>query len=466
MAEQLLRLTILKNPYIEKYEGKLPSVPQAYFLTAPVDEILYGGAAGGGKSAGLLASALQYVQHPGYDALILRRTFADLAKPGALIPLSKQWLAGTDARYNEQTHQWTFPSGATLSFGHVVSESAVYDYQGSAFAFIGFDELTQFTRSMYDYLTTRLRKMAGLPFPTRMRATSNPGGVGHEWVKSKFIDSADGVSTLFVPARLEDNPGLDRDDYERSLSKVDHVTRAQLRHGDWDIRPDGALFRREWFLGKVVDSAPRDLVRRVRFWDLAATEAGAGKDPDYTASVLMGLGRDGDFYVLDADEFRETPAVRDRLIRATAEMDGRGVEVFVEQEPGSGGKHQVDHLKREVLRGYVVRSVRSTGSKVARARPFSAACENGLVKLVRGKWVKSFVDRLMGFGLKGVHDDIPDAAAGSHSALAREEEDWTQEDVSDAFDGDGIPLDATPSDPAFGRRNRGRPGTFDDAEPL
>jgi hypothetical protein len=159
LATDLLRRTVIDNPYIPAMDGLFPSAPQAYFLTAPVREILYGGAAGGGKSAGILAAALQYVTEPGYDALILRRSYADLEKPGALIPLSKEWLLPTDAAYNEQTHRWTFPSGATLSFGHIQNEtSVVQDYQGSAFAFIGFDELTQFTRFMYTYLFSRNRK--------------------------------------------------------------------------------------------------------------------------------------------------------------------------------------------------------------------------------------------------------------------------------------------------------------------
>ena len=431
MAEQLLRLTILKNPYIEQYGGNFPSIPQAYFLTAPVQEILYGGAAGGGKSAGILAAALQYVQHPSYSALILRRTYADLEKPGALIPLSKEWLASSDARYNGQEHRWTFPSGATVSFGHLQNEDAKYDYQGSAFAFIGFDELTQFTETMYRYMFSRLRKAVGLNFPVRIRATSNPGGVGHEWVRARFIDGAND-RRMFIPAKLEDNPGLDKAAYEESLAELDHITRQQLRHGDWDIRPDGALFKREWFDKQFIDKAP-PMVRVVRAWDLAATEAVGGNDPDFTAGVKIGDCGDGTFVVMDVEEFRATPASRNARIRSVAERDGRSVEVHIEQEPGSSGKSVIDQMQRDVLKGFSVYGVRSTGDKLTRAKPFSAACENKLVRIVRGPWVKNFIDRLLSFGIKGVHDDVPDATSTGFGVLTGGAQPWDVEAMQEKF---------------------------------
>jgi predicted phage terminase large subunit-like protein len=439
LATDLLRRTVIDNPYIPAMDGLFPSAPQAYFLTAPVREILYGGAAGGGKSAGILAAALQYVTEPGYDALILRRSYADLEKPGALIPLSKEWLLPTDAAYNEQTHRWTFPSGATLSFGHIQNEtSVVQDYQGSAFAFIGFDELTQFTRFMYTYLFSRNRKREGLNFPTRIRSTSNPGGQGHEWVYDRFPIKGSGGrpqfggGRLFVPAILEDNPGLNRDDYEESLAELDPVTRAQLRHGDWDVRAEGNLFKREWFAGKVDEKAPT-LVRRVRRWDLAATEEAPGKDPDFTASVLMGVDASGTFWIEDADEFRATPANVQKRVRAQAELDGVDVEIYMEQEPGASGKSMIDHYARTVLPGYTFHGVRATGDKITRAKPFSAACQNGLVRLIRGSWIQKLIDRLTGFGLPGVHDDMTDAACGAHQDLTGGAQPWDAEKLEKKF---------------------------------
>jgi predicted phage terminase large subunit-like protein len=424
LARELLQRTVIDNPFIPNLDGLFPSAPQAFFLTAP-----------GGKSAGILAAALQYVTEPGYDAIIVRRSYADLEKPGGLIPLSQEWLYPTKrADYNQQTHRWTFDTGATLSFGHIQSEaSVVQDYQGSAFAFWGFDELTQFSRFMYTYPFSRLRKRQGLSFPARVRATSNPGGQGHEWVYDRFpIKGSNGrpqyaSGRMFVPAILEDNPGLNRSEYEESLAELDPVTRAQLRHGDWDVRPEGNLFKREWFAGKVEDLAPA-LVRRVRFWDLAATEEAPGKDPDFTASVLMGVDATGGFWIEDADEFRATPANVQKRVRAQAELDGVEVEIHMEQEPGASGKSMIDHYARTVLPGYTFHGVRATGDKITRAKPFSAACQNGLVRLVRGSWIGKLIDRLTGFGLPGVHDDMTDAASGAHRTLTGQLEPMDAQD--------------------------------------
>jgi predicted phage terminase large subunit-like protein len=391
----------------------------------------YGGAAGGGKSVALLMAALQYAETPGYNALLIRRTFADLNLPDALIPLSHQWLTRTDARWNGQDHKWTFPSGATLTFGYCESANDVYRYQGAALAYVGWDELTQFPESPYRYLFSRLRKRHDLPVPLRVRAGFNPGGIGHDWVKARFIDGQT-ESRRFIPAKLEDNPHLDREEYERSLDLLDPVTKAQLRHSDWDVRPEGNLFKRQWFVGKIEEKAP-PLVRRVRFWDLAATEEAPGTDPDFTANVLMGVDASGGFWIEDADEFRETPANVEKRVAGQAEIDGRGVEIRMEQEPGASGKSMIDHYARVVLPGYDFQGVKSTGDKITRAKPFSAACQNGLVRLVRGSWVAKLIDRLTGFGLPGVHDDMTDGASGAHLVLTGGAKAWDGDQLEKKF---------------------------------
>lgn len=429
-----------RNPYIPV----IPTPRQGAFLAFPTLEVGYGGAAGGGKSVALLMAALQYVGVPGYNALLIRRTFADLNLPDALIPLSHQWLAGTDARWNGQDHKWTFPSGATLTFGYCESANDVYRYQGAALAYVGWDELTQFPEAPYRYLFSRLRKRADLPVPLRVRAGFNPGGIGHDWVRARFIDGQT-ADRRFVPAKLEDNPHLDREEYERSLDLLDPVTKAQLRHADWDVRPEGNLFKREWFRDRIADRHP-PLVRRVRFWDLAATEEAPGTDPDYTACVLMGADAAGQFWVLDADEFRASPADVEKRIQAQAAIDGRDVEIHMEQEPGASGKSMIAHYARTVLRGYSFYGVRSTGDKVTRAKPFSAACQNGLVWLVRGSWIGKLIDRLTGFGLPGVHDDMTDAADGAHRRLTEAAEpmdadDWYQIVSYDQAEGNASPHD-------------------------
>ena len=178
--EDLSLLVRLTTPRQTKYVSQQPTEPQRAFLVAAAREVLYGGAAGGGKSSALLMAALQYVDVPGYSAIIFRRTYADLSKPGALMDRSRDWLTSSDAVWNEQKHAWRFPSGATLTFGHLETEKDKYDYQGAEFQFIGFDELTQFKETQYRYLFSRLRRLTGATVPLRVRAASNPGGEGHE----------------------------------------------------------------------------------------------------------------------------------------------------------------------------------------------------------------------------------------------------------------------------------------------
>lgn len=410
MRLDLLQRTVIDNPFIPIN----PTEPQAVFLTLPVKESLYGGAAGGGKSAALLAAALQYVTEPRYAALLLRRSFADLLKPESLIPLSKEWLSGTGATWNGTQYQWTFPSGATLSFGYCDTDNDIYTYQGAAYQFVGWDELTQFTEKQYRYLFSRMRRKKGDPandVPVRMRAASNPGGVGHEWVRQRFLEEGRKAGRYFVPAKLDDNPYLDKDEYERSLAELDPVTRAQLREGDWQIRPEGNLFKRAWF--DIVDHCPTG--KTVRFWDLAATEEGHGTDPDYTAGAKL-VQANGCYYLADLIRMRGRPQEIESIVKQTAMADGIGVAVRIEEEPGSAGKSLVSHYTRDILPGFDARGVRSVGDKVTRSMPFSAACERRDVKIVRGNWIGAFLDELCAFP-EVAHDDQVDACTGAFNQL-------------------------------------------------
>jgi hypothetical protein len=240
-------------PRLSPYIAHVPHPAQQAFLLLSdmgVREALYGGAAGGGKSDALLMAALQYVDVPGYAALIVRRTFAQLDQSGMLIARSKEWLWDTDARWEAAKNRWHFPSGAELTFGHVQYEDDVYNYQGSEYDFVGVDELTQFTEFQYTYLGSRLRQLEHAQVPLREYATSNPGGLGHRWVKRRFIDKLpredDPQDTLekcaqriFIPARVIDNPSIDRAEYELSLAGLDPQTRKQLLEGDWNAREPG-----------------------------------------------------------------------------------------------------------------------------------------------------------------------------------------------------------------------------------
>lgn len=234
-------------PALQRYCPILPSLSaqQALLLIHKGREALYGGAVGGGKSAGLLAAALRFVDRRGYRALLLRRTYAELAKGDGLIPLSQEWLGPSDARWNEQRKTWTFPSGATIEFGHVQHEDDKHAYQGAAYQFVGFDELTHFTESIYLYIgfSRQRRRTALADIPVQTFASANPGGIGHMWVKSRFI-SGRKPDVLFVPAGIRDNPGLDVADYELSLNYLPDELRRQLMEGDWEAFK-GAAYRIE-----------------------------------------------------------------------------------------------------------------------------------------------------------------------------------------------------------------------------
>lgn len=441
--EALAELARLLTPRTNKYIPWEPSETQTAFLLLDCREALYGGAAGGGKSVALLMAALQYVDVPGYHALLLRRTFAALSKPGALIDLAHEWLRGTDAVWNEQRKQWTFPSGATLSFGYLDSEGDKYQYQGAAFAFVGFDELTQFTRTQYTYLFSRCRKRTdgeAASVPLRVRAASNPGGEGHAWVYERFFTEGKAKHRVFIPAKLDDNPHLDAESYREMLAELSPVERRQLEDGDWRVVRPGDWFRAASF-GVIEQHQLPTRRRRVRYWDTASTKPSArNKDPDYYVGVLMSEA-DGIFFVEDVERFRLGPAETEERLKAVTLRDGPDVEVWMAQEPGSQSEILINTYARTIFMGLNFRGDRQTGDKVQRAKPLSGAVHNGLVKLVRAPWNRDFTDEFEAFFDPALHDDQVDAASGAHQKL------------TDRGD-DGAAIAVQKSDPAPLRRAR------------
>ena len=198
------------------------------------------------NSDALLMAALQYVDVPGYSALILRKSFADLSKPGAIMDRARDWLSPfPEARWNDKLKTFTFPSGARLTFGYLDTAADKYTYQGAEYQYIGFDELTQFPKSEYTYLFSRLRKTQDINVPLRVRAATNPGGMYPQWVYERFIKNVDNAPVserIFIPALIQDNPALNYEEYKKSLDELDEVTRAQMLYGDWDARPEGLVY--------------------------------------------------------------------------------------------------------------------------------------------------------------------------------------------------------------------------------
>jgi len=224
---------------------------QKAFVDATADEVLFGGAAGGGKSYGQVVDALLCaLKYPGSKQLILRRTFPELDK--SLIRTALALYPQELYKYNSSSHLMSFQNGSIIDFGYCDSENDVFRYQSAEYDILRFDELTHFTQDMYVYLISRVR--GANSFPKQVKSSTNPGGVGHSWVKQRFIDlgASDTLHTtkngsrIFLPSRVQDNKFLMESDpkYITRLENLSSRDRRALLHGDWDIF-DGQYFT-EW----------------------------------------------------------------------------------------------------------------------------------------------------------------------------------------------------------------------------
>ena len=415
----------LRMRWIPRDNGLRLSTKQLQFLLLPDFEAFYGGAAGGGKSDALLMGAVMFCHIPGYAAILFRKTLRDHQLPEGLIPRAHEWWSGK-ARWKGDTNTYHFPAGSSVTFGYMDSPLDHLRYQSSAYQYTGFDEVPQHRESQVRYLFSRLRRTERLKdynVPLRMRNAGNPDGPYVQWVKRRYVDHKTAVAP-FIPAKIEDNPGLDQETYIKSLMHLEPVTRARLMDGNWDIRNVGRMFRRSWLTIQL--SIPAGC-RAIRYWDKAASEEKLGTDPDYTAGVLMAMDDEGRFYVLDIRHTRGTPGVIESLIKQTAELDRmrvnrgelRSVRIYLEQEPGSSGVDVIDHYARKVLVGFPFYPDKVTGSKADRATPLSSAAEAGNVYLVPGAWdIGGYLDEMESFPEAG-HKDRVDASSGAHRMLAR-----------------------------------------------
>lgn len=464
-AAQRARLAILTTPRIvDPYFVHIPHPKQQFFLSLNAREVMYGGAAGGGKSDALLMAAAQYVDVPGYSALILRRTWPDLNAPGAILDRAKTWWGGFDeVHIGDGGRIITFPSGARIQFGYLQHEKDRYKFQSAEYQFVGFDELTHFTETQYTYLFSRTRRpqvsclncswavvpthkpgkgwkhkerndkcpeiypdpkiiqqyknptggLTVFDVPLRVRSATNPGGIGHEWVRTRFVDPATRRETaVFVPASLRDNPSLDRESYVENLSEMTVTDRERLLAGNWDVYEQGDYFSREMF--DVVGSyVVREGDELIRMWDMASTEGGG----DYTVGTLLCRRKDGTWVVIDVVRGQWSSLQKEVVISRTAAKDGRAVPIRMEQEPGSSGKDVIDHYKRMVLPGYNYDGIRSTGSKEERAKPFSGQAEAGHVSIVAAEWNRKWLDEMSLFPV-GANDDQVDSVCGGANFLA------------------------------------------------
>ena len=230
---------------VKKWE---PTAKQVQFLSIPdtVFEGLFGGAAGGGKSETLLLLPIVrgFIKHPRFKGILFRRTFPELERE--IIERSWLWYPATGAEYNSDKKQWQWPSRAIMRFGHIEYERDARKYDTDEYNLIEFDELTSFTEFQYIYLSSRCRTSSP-DLPNIMRSGTNPGNIGHAFVRNRFIspggkevpsgtilrDGKTGLKRVFIQSLIKDNPHIDQEYYNR-LGILDPAERAAKRDGQWD----------------------------------------------------------------------------------------------------------------------------------------------------------------------------------------------------------------------------------------
>lgn len=442
--------------------------PQAAFLAATADIVIYGGAAGAGKTYALLLEAARHRAVRGFGAVIFRRTYPQIVQTGGMWDESMNLYPSIGGTPLLGRMSWRWPSGARVGFAHMNLESDKLNYQGAQIALIGWDQLEHFSESMFFYMLSRNRSTCGVkPY---VRATCNPDAdswlatflawwidqetgypiperagqvrwfvrAGEQllWADSREElattgSGAEPKSVTFIPARITDNPALLTADpgYLANLMALSPVDRGRLLEGNWKIKAAaGKVFNRSWFEVVAQAPAPGD---ECRFWDFAATaKKQAGHDPDFTAGVKMRLNG-GAFYVIDSVAEQVGPAAGDALMVNICIQDAlearaaqRRYRVRWEQEPGSSGKKETYRLVN-LLRDAFARhgltcdaaGVPSQGDKLTRAASLASTAQIGDVKLVAGLWNEGWLRHMHGQP-DLAHDDTMDASAGAFNDLA------------------------------------------------
>lgn len=431
--------------------------PQTHFIACRADIAIYGGAAGGGKTFGLLIDPLRHLNNPDFGGMIFRKTSVQIRNEGALWDESMKLFPKFRGRPREAFLEWRFPSKMSLSFGYLEHDKDVHNFQGAQIPWIGFDELTHFSMYQFFYMISRNRSTSGVK--PRVRATCNPDP--DSWVR-KFIDwwigpdgypikersgvlryfirvndeiiwadSAEEIyekygrgeeiqpkSVTFISARLEDNQILMKKDptYLSNLLALSRVDRLRLREGNWNIRPSaGTVFKREWF--PIVDSIPGGWTQILRFWDRAATKPNeVNKDPDWTRGLKMYKYPNDTYCVADLRSMRDTPGQVESLVKTVATHDGPSVRIMSQQDPGSAGVSEAENFIK-MLAGYDVSVMVTSKDKVTRAKPASAQAEWGNIYVLRAPWNEEFFSEVENFP-DADHDDIVDVLSGAFNELS------------------------------------------------
>lgn len=428
--------------------------PQTAFLSSSASIALYGGAAGGGKSFGLLLEPLRHWSRPDFGTVIFRRSSVQVRNEGGLWDESMKLYGPLKAHPVESLLEWTFPKGSNLKFSHLEHDKTVFDWQGSQIPLMGFDELTHFTEKQFWYMLSRNRSSTGIP--GYIRATCNPDY--DSWVRELvdwwidehgfpipersgklrwfirrdetliWADTRDELverygadelpkSFTFIPSKLTDNKILMQKDpaYLANLKALSRVERMRLLEGNWNVRATaGTFFQQQWF--EIIDAVPAGYTKVCRYWDRAATKPNeTNKDPDWTRGLKLYKYPNNTFVVADLRSAQDTPLKIEQLVKNTASFDGYTTTVFIEQDPGSSGVADANNYTR-LLSGFDVRVTRPTVAKDVRAKAVSAQSEAGNIKVLRAPWNKEFFKELENFP-EGKHDDIVDVLSGAFNEM-------------------------------------------------
>jgi len=455
-----------------------PQKKQEVFLRTNADVAIFGGSAGGGKTYSILLEPLYHKRIKGFEAVIFRRTYSDITRPGGLWDESEKLypLFGGDS--NLTSRSWTF-NGGKVTFAGLQYETDLESWRGAQICMLGFDQLETFTYQQFLYMMSRNRSTCGVKPYVRATCNPEPGWLADFldwWIaddgyadlsragkKRWFIMQDEQIiwgntrdemskrypdmfprSCTFIPSTIYDNQILLEKDpnYLANLQGLSLVDRERLlgdreRGGNWKIKPAaGNVFNRSWF--GVINDWDKNASgwRAVLRFDLAATAPSVkNPDPDYTAWCVMTYNIESKRIVLiEAGNAKLEPIAvyqkLEQLARGYQEYFrdlGIPYKVRWEEEPGSAGKRESRHTLVPMLAGIDAKGVRSSGEKIARARPLAAYVENGNVDLLRGNWNEAYLAHM--HNQPAEHDDMMDASSGAFADLVsnrlqREARSW------------------------------------------